>query len=607
MKKSIFAFFAVTTLSLFVALSLLTISGSSVSAQTADYAPAGSASPTTCTNLTTNLGWGTTSAGVTTLQNYLSLTGYMSVEATGYYGNVTSNAVSSYQTAHSIEGTGYVGPLTRTAIRNESCGTTASAGTAGTNIAAGSVVCPAGMTCTRATPAATPAVCPLGYVCKLQTDTVSTIPTYVPGLSNNMYGSLSGIYSLNNTGSGQQLAPAPIAMVSANHASDPNVIDPTTSNAISNFSLVAKNSDTVPVQAALSIVATGTYPVTINYSQAFDDMLSIFQPRSSSDTVGLELFPQSGSGQKNLVAKIFALGELFPNVIGTNSTGTTIDPYTAGRCRVMVCPINVNITYEQFTATIKAKGYRPATLQEIVALAGRYPQISGVAYGSITKVADVRPYAQDYYSITAPYISGAKEMGNVNIGLNSFQIVRFNSMNMEVKDTPIVVIEDGSWLPSTLQSLPTVSSPANVSGGYSVGQANYAVPGIKYTVQVGDQRLVMKLLTIRPPTSNVQTWGGTSPDTIKSLLPSGYRFATTDEMVALNTQYPNARAYNGNTAILMGLMAFGSPLTSCGGIPWIHSEGLGVVNAGAIRNEVDERRLGFNPPTQVFLFPIVRL
>ena len=214
MKKTIFAFFAVTTLSLFVALSLLTISGSTVSAQTGDYAPAGTPSPTTCTNLTTNLGWGTTSADVTTLQNYLSLTGYMSVEATGYYGNVTSNAVSSYQTAHSIEGTGYVGPLTRTAIRNESCGTTASAGTAGTTIAAGSVVCPAGMTCTRATPAATPAVCPLGYVCQPQTGTASTVPTYVP---RSIYtpGSAYTPGSLANSASGNQSAGLPAGSMTA--------------------------------------------------------------------------------------------------------------------------------------------------------------------------------------------------------------------------------------------------------------------------------------------------------------------------------------------------------------------------------------------------------
>ena len=214
MKKTIFAFFAVTTLSLFVALSLLTISGSAVFAQNADYAPAGSPSPTTCTSLTSNLGWGTTSAGVTTLQNYLSLTGYMSVEATGYYGNITSNAVSSYQTAHSIEGTGYVGPLTRTAIRNESCGTTANAGTTGTTIAAGSVVCPAGMTCTRATPAATPAVCPLGYVCQPQTGTASTVPTYVPG---SLYspGSAYTPGSLANSASGNQNAGLPAGSMTA--------------------------------------------------------------------------------------------------------------------------------------------------------------------------------------------------------------------------------------------------------------------------------------------------------------------------------------------------------------------------------------------------------
>ena len=260
-------------ISLFAVLSLLTFSGSTVSAQTADYAPAGSPSPTTCTNLTTNLGWGTTSSDVTTLQNYLSLTGYMSVEATGYYGNVTSNAVSSYQTAHSIEGTGYVGPLTRTAIRNESCGTTASAGTAGTTIAAGSVVCPAGMTCTRATPAATPAVCPLGYVCQPQTGTASTVPTYVP---RSIYtpGSAYTPGSLANSASGNQSAGLPAGSITAAQyqallQSQGQAAGTTTPNAAGNTGVGAgaNASGTTTPNATLSPVGG---PVDFIYSNVSD-------------------------------------------------------------------------------------------------------------------------------------------------------------------------------------------------------------------------------------------------------------------------------------------------------------------------------------------------
>ena len=189
MNKSIFSFFAV--------ISLLTLSTAVVSAQTADYAPAGTPS-TSCVSLTTNMGHPSRSNDVTTLQDYLIKTGYMTVESTGYFGLITQNAVINYQIAHGIEGTGYVGPLTRAAIQTESCGTTANAGTAGTTIAAGSVVCRAGQTCTRTVPAVAPAVCPLGYTCRPQTGTVSTVPTYVPGSLSNMYGTSAG------TGSGAQ-------------------------------------------------------------------------------------------------------------------------------------------------------------------------------------------------------------------------------------------------------------------------------------------------------------------------------------------------------------------------------------------------------------------
>ncbi|MEI7463410.1 MAG: peptidoglycan-binding domain-containing protein, partial [Candidatus Taylorbacteria bacterium] len=183
------------TIYLVATFSLLTVSILPAYAQLqGDLPPTGSTSQTSCVNLTTNLGWGTTNADVTTLQNYLAVSGYMNTEATGYFGNITMNAVQSYQTAHNLQATGYVGPLTRGALQSESCG---SSGTATATVSSGSVVCPVGYSCTPKT--TTTITCPLGYNCvpsssSNTTLTTSNSSTYVPG---SWYNSLIG-NSMNN-------------------------------------------------------------------------------------------------------------------------------------------------------------------------------------------------------------------------------------------------------------------------------------------------------------------------------------------------------------------------------------------------------------------------
>jgi peptidoglycan hydrolase-like protein with peptidoglycan-binding domain len=50
------------------------------------------------------------------LQNRLIEGGYLSAQATGYYGQATVAAVKAYQKANGIEPLGYVGPATRAAL-----------------------------------------------------------------------------------------------------------------------------------------------------------------------------------------------------------------------------------------------------------------------------------------------------------------------------------------------------------------------------------------------------------------------------------------------------------------------------------------------------------
>jgi hypothetical protein len=76
-----------------------------------------------CTDITTNLRLGVTSASVTALQSYLNAHGYLSTAPTGYFGKMTFQAVKDFQKAHSIDQTGFVGSLTRARLKQNSCTT----------------------------------------------------------------------------------------------------------------------------------------------------------------------------------------------------------------------------------------------------------------------------------------------------------------------------------------------------------------------------------------------------------------------------------------------------------------------------------------------------
>ena len=78
-----------------------------------------------CLDLATNIRQGQRDSNskneVASLQVFLKNKGYLSVNATGFFGLQTLKAVKSFQKANNISQTGFVGPLTREAIKTLTC------------------------------------------------------------------------------------------------------------------------------------------------------------------------------------------------------------------------------------------------------------------------------------------------------------------------------------------------------------------------------------------------------------------------------------------------------------------------------------------------------
>ncbi|PJE74571.1 MAG: hypothetical protein COV01_00890 [Candidatus Taylorbacteria bacterium CG10_big_fil_rev_8_21_14_0_10_41_48] len=74
-----------------------------------------------CINFPSDLYRGLSGDSVLLLQNYLSVSGYLSATPNGYFGPATFGAVQKFQLKNGISDTGYVGPITRLAIQIKSC------------------------------------------------------------------------------------------------------------------------------------------------------------------------------------------------------------------------------------------------------------------------------------------------------------------------------------------------------------------------------------------------------------------------------------------------------------------------------------------------------
>jgi murein L,D-transpeptidase YcbB/YkuD len=88
-----------------------------VSAISLDAADIGSS----CINIKTNLKRGDASAEVYKLQEFLFVQDLLSEKPTGFFGDLTKQAVKEYQNSIGIKETGMVYELTRQAIFTETC------------------------------------------------------------------------------------------------------------------------------------------------------------------------------------------------------------------------------------------------------------------------------------------------------------------------------------------------------------------------------------------------------------------------------------------------------------------------------------------------------
>lgn len=75
-----------------------------------------------CVKLSTDIVMGMSGSAVTALQNFLRDQKYLNIEtATGYFGEMTKQAVEKFQTEKGIEAIGRVGPTTRKTIEQMTC------------------------------------------------------------------------------------------------------------------------------------------------------------------------------------------------------------------------------------------------------------------------------------------------------------------------------------------------------------------------------------------------------------------------------------------------------------------------------------------------------
>ncbi len=74
-----------------------------------------------CVNLSRDLRYRTTGTDVSLLQDFLQTRGLLNSEPTGFFGQMTLNAVRQYQSSVGLSATGFVGPLTRARIKAATC------------------------------------------------------------------------------------------------------------------------------------------------------------------------------------------------------------------------------------------------------------------------------------------------------------------------------------------------------------------------------------------------------------------------------------------------------------------------------------------------------
>ncbi len=160
----------------------------------------GSTTGTSACNFTRDLTVGSTGDDVTCLQNALITKGMLNIpSATGYFGNLTKNAVASWQASAGVTPTlGYFGPKSRAAF-------VAMGGGSVTPPPMTGALCPNGMTlasnCSVAPGAVAPALCPNGMTlvsnCTVAPGGTVPGPVVIGGASDGVL--VSGTISLEST------------------------------------------------------------------------------------------------------------------------------------------------------------------------------------------------------------------------------------------------------------------------------------------------------------------------------------------------------------------------------------------------------------------------
>ncbi|MEI6304779.1 MAG: peptidoglycan-binding domain-containing protein [Candidatus Taylorbacteria bacterium] len=291
-----------------------------------DYAPSSASSQSLCTVFSGDIAFGSSGDNVTKLQDYLSVTGYFNTESTGYFGNVTLNAVKNYQTAHNFVSTGYVGPLTRGAIQSESCGTASGASSGSTGASLGSVTCPAGYNCTATTQ--TPVACPLGYVCTPQTTTSGVVgATYVQGSFYRTY--------LSGSGSSRTIT----------NATGTTVTNGTTSAAANSSSTILTTPSsqvvTIPVVSSLGVDDGVPNPFAgMNLSTDVNKIYAVVGADYVVPAIGKAIIPKCKDNQfwydktHGCVNNFITPLPMDTSVTVENTSVSTNDPYCIGKSNV---------------------------------------------------------------------------------------------------------------------------------------------------------------------------------------------------------------------------------------------------------------------------------
>jgi hypothetical protein len=453
-------------------------------------------------------------------------------------------------------------------------------------VMANGTVCPAGYTCTPIVKTTT-VVCPAGYTCTLKSSNNTTNPSVGTTNDASLLAHITAQLNSNNNNTSTYIPPKytlpavsskytlPIYNLStsspATLSSDGVVLSP---GNMTNVSPPPPSASDLPIaSSSLAIGNNIAYPFTVDYSKSIADLSQSagFGNNKVDQNILLGMFPNHGTGTANLIAKQLTITDIIPNyssgtvVYGKSGTGATRTPATV-------------VTCSQILSGVKAKGYRPLNLQELLSLVSQYPQLlsanntasrDGVAWGSLVKVTNSpagvtrNTTTGAFQSATAPAtFAPSVSIYNMSSSGQSLSVKRVCGANDVAGAYSVLVVQDSSY---TVPVIPTIADrpTATLSGmvvlpsKFSVS-VNYDNPDWRADSSVtqyvgaivndynttGTKNVTIQLVRFYGMSFNNES----DFSSIKSLIAAqGYRPAIASEMAALNNQYPGARSFETHT------------------------------------------------------------